>query len=372
MERLIAVSLLLTLLLHTRSKCHETFLSPCRASAETPSLRARVQLKADALDKRQRKVEEEHDGEEYDDIVYPPHGTFPVEVTLPGLYKQEASSHQEIELNWIYTIKNKEPLKFVPKLLRFLSSGRVSKTFRALNQKAVKVQMHNARELEAAEGLSKKDFFDKYGFVLLQHQSKMSARDWVQSGRNLANTTNIESQGEIWANADTPCKRIYAKEAAELLKILFPEAQEIFTPSQGVRRGPPLSANEYTDNTHGVFVHTDYGFSLDDLSNYPRFKFKEQVDKFRTVSSSKGYMLVHMWRPVLPMRRPTRWMPLALLDPNTVSVDDVVSLRAYHDGKLDKAEKNSLPIYHVAFKDPAATEGIERRCSFEYRVGVLL
>ena len=37
------------------------------------------------------------------------------------------------------------------------------------------------RRLEAAEGLSKREFFAKHGFVLLPHKSAMTAEDWLAS-----------------------------------------------------------------------------------------------------------------------------------------------------------------------------------------------
>ena len=30
-----------------------------------------------------------------------------------------------------------------------------------------------------------------------------------------------------------------------------------------------------------------------------------------------------------------------------------------------------VPVFHCAIKDPAERKGVERRCSFEYRVNVL-
>ena len=38
-----------------------------------------------------------------------------------------------------------------------------------------KVQMYDARVLEESEGLSKRDFFHKHGFVILDHKSAMTA-----------------------------------------------------------------------------------------------------------------------------------------------------------------------------------------------------
>ena len=120
-------------------------------------------------------------------------------------------------------------------------------------------------------------------------------------------------------------------------------------------------------------------------------------------SRCRGYILINLWRTVEPMRRALRWRPLCVLDPNTVDPGELVTIDSTEDGSstaLKVSSKNRwyaywdmlpeevlvfkqfhyvrgepegrVPVFHSAFEDPLSRRGVERRSSFEYRVGALL
>ena len=60
--------------------------------------------------------------------------------------------------------------------------------------------VHDARKLQESEGLSEKDFFEKHGFCLLKHETKV--KDW-----------NID-----YTKEDTDIKNIYHAEIEELAR----------------------------------------------------------------------------------------------------------------------------------------------------------
>ena len=101
-------------------------------------------------------------------------------------------------------------------------------SWRAKNQQLQMINLKQHKMLEAEEGLSKAEFFEKYGFVLLDAKSAMTAEDWVASERDvkgvLKDVNNRSVDGgaayrkrmDDFRNQDTPVKRIYAKEAEDI------------------------------------------------------------------------------------------------------------------------------------------------------------
>lgn len=61
--------------------------------------------------------------------------------------------------------------------------------------RSIPMTVLDARALEREEGLSKKEFFEKHGFVLLDHKTSMSEEDWIESDRNLNELNNVIFQG---------------------------------------------------------------------------------------------------------------------------------------------------------------------------------
>lgn len=274
--------------------------------------------------------------------------------------------------------------------------------------------VYDARAQEAAEGLSKAEFFEKYGFVILDAPTAMTASDWEASDRDLAATveeytSRTEDGGERYKrrldefrNADTPVKRIYARETEELIRSVLPQAKTIMPPAQGIRRKVKV---EDPNNAPVPNVHNDYGLNFDEVVNRnPFFDFDKQREIYKA-SDSEEYMLINLWRPIAPMSSdlPLRSMPLCFLDSSTLGDDDYVMLdngslglftfvkrnpnhRFYYYPDMSvnevvlfkqfhKHRDESLartPVFHAAFADPAADETTEDRVSFEYRVGLLV
>ena len=75
----------------------------------------------------------------------------------------------------------------------------------------VPVKVEDARKKQVEEGLSKRDFFDKYGFVLFEHPTKMAAEDWLKHS-SVAGVERKPEPGEA-----SPVREIYTKELEPLV-----------------------------------------------------------------------------------------------------------------------------------------------------------
>lgn len=205
-------------------------------------------------------------------------------------------------------------------------------SWRAKNQQLQMINLKQHKMLEAEEGLSKAEFFEKYGFVLLDAKSAMTAEDWVASERDvkgvLKDVNNRSVDGgaayrkrmDDFRNQDTPVKRIYAKEAEDMLKSILPRAKTIMPPAKGIRReikGGLL-------NGPAKQVHNDYGLIFDEVvERNPFFDFDKQRETYEETKADE-YMLINFWRPIKPMSTPLRSMPLCFLDSSTLGEDDFV------------------------------------------------
>merc|ERR1712194_127770 len=271
--------------------------------------------------------------------------------------------------------------------------------------------IYDARKLEQESTLSKSDFFDKYGFVLVDHKSAMTTEGWLESDRNLNelvgafannNKTRYEEIMDDFRNGNTPVKQIYAKEVKELItKVVVPRATEVMPPARGIRRYITSNPNKGPAKQ----IHNDYGLDFDSVVEHnPAFDFEKQKQKYEDTQSGE-YMLINLWRPIKPMdeTKKLRSFPLCFLDPNTLSdeddfvtvdskslgvitglkdnpnhtfyyypdmtVDEVVVFKQFH--VVRDEGKARMPVFHTAFTDPRANEDTEGRVSFEYRVGLI-
>lgn len=274
-------------------------------------------------------------------------------------------------------------------------------TFKNLTkQTQTEVQVLDAREKQKQEGLSNSEFFQKYGFVLLEHKTKMTAEDWLES-------SHVPSPEEkrLITGKNTPVSAIYSKEVEPLLHQLM-RVEEVFLPSHAVRRGPK-GPNPF----YGLGIHQDFGLYPEDMEASFMSSDDSYADWLRRLPTSGGYSIINFWRPILPMDGPVKDTPLALCDPNTVKVEDVVQnttmgfvkggqrsslvkfsveqkwyyypemtkdevlvFRQFHFDPTVAAPYQKLrTVFHTAFKHPKAKENkAEPRCSSEYRVGVWL
>jgi len=272
----------------------------------------------------------------------------------------------------------------------------------------------DARAQEAAEGLSKADFFEKYGFVILDAPTAMTASGWEESDRDLDASVSeylsrhddggrFERRLESFRNAGTPVKEIYAKEAEELIRSVLPRATTVMPPAQGIRR---KAVGGGLQKRPAAVVHNDYGLDFDEVvDRNPFFDFGKQRAIYEADGDAGEYMLVNLWRPIAPMPdgEPLRSMPLCFLDASTLGEDDFVSIDSGSLGVVTQLKRNPdhrfyyypdmttdevvlfkqfhqhrnetrgrMPVFHTAFADPAASATTEDRVSFEYRVGLLL
>ncbi|CAE7197690.1 BCAT2 [Symbiodinium natans] len=265
----------------------------------------------------------------------------------------------------------------------------------------VPVKVEDARKKQVEEGLSKRDFFDKYGFVLFEHPTKMAAEDWLKHS-SVAGVERKPEPGEA-----SPVREIYTKELEPLVRELLPNVADISWPFGALRRGPGGPNTSY-----GLGIHQDYGLYPADLDNtYDKRlgSFEQFMERLKDPSTA-GYMVLNFWRPVLPMKGPVKSFPLALCDPNTVKVEEVLSQETYGfvaGGQVSTCIKFSADhkwyyypdvtkdevlvmkqfqyergveapydrirtVFHSAFKHAEASPTEEPRCSSEYRVPVWL
>jgi hypothetical protein len=248
-------------------------------------------------------------------------------------------------------------------------------------------QIEDARLLQA-EAASEAVFFREHGFVLLSHET--AVRDWDQAS---------EATG------------IYYPEIEQLIRQrLFPDKQvEVHQWSPPLRRGRGTSTPQYASG-----VHSDYGLTPED--------FEVSVEAYATHEAAQGwrrgyerdeveaFMIIDFWRPT-NMAGPLQHMPLALCDPQSVDIADLVptamtgiapsglptnhvALRYnphqhwyYYPGmstrevlafklfecrKADPDPSRFRSVFHTAFADPDAPSDAEERQSCEHRVGVVI
>lgn len=315
--------------------------------------------------------------------------------TVPGYYPRSAPDKVEMDIGWWL---KKSPIEFI----KFLFSGRVMSSF-SVKLMEMKFDVLDAREKEAQEGLSKLDFFNKFGFVILDSKTSMTADDWLASCLDMDNLPTTPDGVEADITAETPVKLFHSEELALHIKQLVPNVTQMFFPGKGVRRGPGAY------NVYAAGVHADYPIeSLSTVAETNRGSgFSEHLRRYLEDDSTKGYMQINFWRPVLPMQHPIDMQPqLCFVEPSSVDEADVVSttllgqmafgqtflsLREnpehtyyyYPNMTVDEVlvfkqchftrdqERGRMPVFHTAFSPGPNPEDAEPRCSFDYRVGLL-
>jgi hypothetical protein len=245
------------------------------------------------------------------------------------------------------------------------------------------VEVSDARELQAAEGASEAEFFRCHGFVLLPHVT--AVRDWDHDFA-------AHYRGEI--------DRVIRER-------LFPGRRvEIQQGPDVLRRGRGTTTPEYADG-----VHSDGGIGLDDyVHNIGAFANEHTAKWWRTMYERPevaGFVWLDLWRKT-NMAGPLEHMPLALCEPASVTMDDVVpigltgiapqgreshhlSLRfnaaqrwyyyprmtgdellAFKLAEFWKGEAKVGNCFHSAFDHPGTPADAEQRQSCEHRVGVVV
>jgi len=317
-------------------------------------------------------------------------------VKLPGFYPSDSPGSFILDINWYL---RKSPVEFV----KWLFSGQVMSTLNAMKVLTSKVEMSDARQLEEEQGLSKAQFFNKYGFVILPSKVSMTAEDWLESTLDMEHPKETIEEVAADYNSPTPAKLVYAKELEPLVKQLVPTASKFFPQGRGVRRGP---------GGYQVFAaaaHSDYPLdSFDEVVTTNPGLYDDHKEAFLSDPKAKGWMLINFWRPVLPMQRPLgNQNQLCFADPNTIdadgfvkvtllgqmaggqqylnlkenpktkwyyypnmTTDEVLVFRQCHfkKGQLSGVD---MPVFHCGFTPGVVDKDAEPRCSFEFRLGFL-
>jgi hypothetical protein len=157
--------------------------------------------------------------------------------------------------------------------------------------------------------------------------------------------------------ADTDIARIYLPEVDALIRRrLMPGARlELWhRPSSCLRRGPG-TANPF----YGSGVHQDFGLTADD--------YQQAMEAFGTVEIARqwrnrydqddvaGFMMID-FRRATNMDEPLKHMPLAVCDPGSVSIEDVVPMGLLDFAPTGKPSK----LVERARDDPARAESLQQ------------
>ncbi|MYD42541.1 MAG: hypothetical protein F4W90_01455 [Gammaproteobacteria bacterium] len=272
------------------------------------------------------------------------------------------------------------------------------------------IDIGDGRALQASEDDGNADFhsrfFNRHGFVLLDHESEVQNWDSGAFGA----TDRFGDQSKQYAEVENEVAKFYMPEIEAILQnTLLPGKRiEIQQPDRLLRRGKH-SPNPF----FGTVVHNDYGMTPDDFEeNSAAFGNPEHAAEWRKQfdrDDVTGFMVVNFWRTV-HMHQPLQHMPLGVLDASTVERDDVVSSglkgftmsgqitnqsslrynkgqRWYYYPRMTTNEVLALNLfechkdddgtmvyntYHSAFEEPFPANDVEERESCEHRVSVFL
>ena len=249
-----------------------------------------------------------------------------------------------------------------------------------------KARIADARPLQA-EAVSEHDFLEAHGFVLLDAPTRMS--DW-------------DDEGQI--------AQLYLPEVEALIhERLYPGRKLIVMQAPRIVRRGAGTANPH----YGKGVHQDHGTSAEEYQhNLQAFASPEIAAQWRArfeQDDVQGFMVLDFWRTT-GMAGPLKHMPLALCDPASVDIADIVptaldgiapgGATTHHIGlrhnprqrwfyypemtadevlvfKLFQLMRSEDPqpyrgCFHSAVEDPATPRDAQPRQSCEHRVSVML
>ena len=259
-------------------------------------------------------------------------------------------------------------------------------------QTTQEVKIRDGRALMANSGLSKPEFFKRYGFIVLEHETAMEPALWHDKK----------------ALVDT-----YGAEVPELAhtQLGLPKTL-VIPPPMIMTRGPPLPGSpEPSIQSFGKAVHQDYGIGRADYEENMRAygETPEAMQEWAGLLDEEGcdgYTRVCFWRPIKPMERPLVSSPMCFCDPQTIKPEAIVlhglagftktgkpsaDLRlifspeqqwyyfpdmttseviAFKQFDLDKSDPMApyCSAFHTAFDLPNVPKDAEPRYSSEYRV----
>jgi hypothetical protein len=248
------------------------------------------------------------------------------------------------------------------------------------------LEIGDARALQA-NATSEAAFFEEHGFVLIGRRTAPHA---LGSDLQARDATAQLCQRDI---------------EAIVRETLFPGRRvEVDQRLKPVRRGAA------DDAIYADWVHQDFGLTADDFArNFAGIATPETARAWRRRYDREdvaGCVAISLWRTI-GMQEPLRHMPLALCDPGSVDMADVIAstpaadggnyhialrfnpgqlwyhypqmrsdellaFKLFECGKDDPAPERLRSVFHAAFDDPCMPAGAERRQSCEQRVVVTL
>jgi hypothetical protein len=254
-------------------------------------------------------------------------------------------------------------------------------------------QIDDARPFQA-EAASEAAFFDEHGFVLLPHAT--AVRDWD------VDPASAESSDVV---------RYYYPEIEQLVsERLYPGKRvEVRQWSPPLRRGRETPTPQYANG-----VHSDYGLTPEDFEvSVEAYSDRRAAEGWRRSfdrDEVEAFLMIDFWRPT-NMDGPLLHMPLALCDPASIDIadlvptamtgiapngrpthhvalrhnarqrwyyypcmrlDEVLAFKLFECRKDDPGPSCFRSVLHTAFADPDAPADAQERQSCEHRVGLLV
>jgi hypothetical protein len=254
-------------------------------------------------------------------------------------------------------------------------------------------QIEDARPLQAL-AVSPDEFFDVHGFFLLSHET--AVRNWESDPASVA---------------DSDVVRIYYPEIEQLIRErLYPGRRlEVHQWSPPLRRGRGTPTPQYANG-----VHSDYALTPEDFEvSVEAYADRHAAEAWRRRyerDEVEAFVMVDFWRPT-NMPGPLMHMPLAVCDPSSVEMADLVPTaltgiapsglptnhvalrynprqRWYYYPRMDNDEVLAFKLFecrksetdprefrsvlHSAFVDPDTPADAAERQSCEHRVGISL
>eukprot|EP00127_Corallochytrium_limacisporum_P007231 Clim_evm4s244 gene=Clim_evmTU4s244 len=211
-----------------------------------------------------------------------------VTAKIPGFVRQDVKVKQGERFE--------QDLKIMSNPLSPKGLWNAGKWYRKMEDRRIPV--HDAREEESKSGLSKSEFFNKYGFVLLSHKTSMTPDQW-------------KNQIEV--------KRVYGQEVTELIQHLVGNSAQVhFEDSYLVVRGGK-KGEEYASE-----VHADNCETLPELQRSLKAYYGPDVTMPDFQQDTERLMVIDLWRPILPMKGPVLTTPLAMAAKYSVTKDEDV------------------------------------------------
>lgn len=178
------------------------------------------------------------------------------------------------------------------------------------------IKMHNARILQENSNLTKAEFFEQHGFVLVKAPTK------------------VKIWNEDYESEDNEITNIYHNEIDDILRNeVYPPGTIFNAIDQDkfvLKRGPESKNNFYASGVHQDFCLTGDHYleaikcySEDD--DYYETASKEFHDN---MSDSEVFSVICFWRPV-EMKEPLIHNPLCVLDCSSVDKKDILKTQLY-------------------------------------------